>query len=230
MRQRNSNNNYSNQQSRIPDSHHLALSKDVYRNNLHKGDVAPNGYKISRIDRNNETGFKGALYERTINGKTNRIYATAGTQDLKDAVEDARQLVGHSEQYRESVLIAKDLVMDYPNVEFTGHSLGGGEANANALSTGNRAVTFNPAAISQPTKDNLGLTGRTADITSYVVKGEAVNHYQSTVLGLHAEGTIKTLPASYVPRIPFTPIDDLIRTYQRVDNHSLDTVIEKFNQ
>ena len=230
-----SQNNNSNQQTRIPDSHHLALSNDVYRNNLRIGDVAGNGYNVIQVDQNDEIGFQGALYERTINGKTNYIYATAGTEPAniqgfkKDMFENAKQLFGHSEQYKESIKIAQKLVRRYPNVEFTGHSLGGGEANANALATGNRAVSFNPAGISGTTKDKLGLTVRTADITSYVVEGEFISHSQS-LLRLTVEETIITLPASYAPEIPVIKVDDYIRAYQRFRNHGLDVVNEKFNQ
>lgn len=41
-------------------------------------------------------------------------------------------------------------------------------------------------------------------------------------------GNIKTLPASYVPQIPFTKIYDIARTIQRGINHTMKVVQEKF--
>jgi hypothetical protein len=50
------------------------------------------------------------------------------------------------------------------------------------------------------------------------------------MIGIRAEGKITTLPASYVPQIPFTKADDVIRTGQRAYNHTMGVVTDKFNQ
>lgn len=147
----------------------------------------------------------------------------------KDGFEDIKQVFGSSKQYGESVGFAEQYSKDYKGVSFTGHSLGGGLASANALKVEGKAVTFNAAGLSNATKSNLSLTGNTANISAYVVQGEAVDFYQSKV-GIRAEGNITTLPASYFPQIPFTKIDDAYRTYQRVQNHLMGTVIQKFNE
>jgi len=127
---------------------------------------------------NNSTGYRGVLFEGVYNGNTEYIYATAGTDDIHDVFQDVGQLKGISTQYRDTVKIADDLAKKYEGVSFTGHSLGGGLAAANALAVEGKAVTFNAAGLSLFTKSNLGLGGKNADISAYIVKGELVDRLQ----------------------------------------------------
>jgi hypothetical protein len=89
-------------------------------------------------------------------------------------------------------------------------------------------VTFNAAGLSNATKNLLGIQNSTANISAYVVQGETVDYYQSKI-GLKAEGNVTYLPAQYVPQIPLVVLDDIIRTYQRVQNHMMSVVIQKYN-
>jgi hypothetical protein len=168
-----------------PDEVYVPIADHVYGAQV--GDVTNNGWEVARVDQN-ESGFQGALYKGTYNDKTEYIYATAGTQDVgKDGVADVKQVFGASKQYEESVALAEGLSDEYAGVSFTGHSLGGGLASANALAVEGKAVTFNAAGLSRGTKKNLGLSGNTANITAYVVSGEALDAFQRNV-GLRAEG------------------------------------------
>ena len=211
-----------------PDEVYVPLADLAYDGVV--GDVTSNGWEIIRVDENEETGYRGVLYQGTFNGKTEYIYAMAGTQDIVDAVEDIWQLIGLSEQYVESYYYARLTRMYYEGVSFTGHSLGGGLASAAALSVENgKAVTFNAAGLSNATKKLLGIQSSTASISAYVVRGEAVDYYQSKI-GLKAEGDITYLPATYFPEIPLTLSDEIIRTHQRIQNHSMSVVFQKFNK
>ena len=214
-----------------PDDVYVPIADHVYSEGLKAGMKTSNGWEVMRVDNDNETGFRGALYQGTFNGKTEYIYATQGTNptSIKDWVNNAQQVFGESPQYRQSVEYAEKYSKNeaYSGVSFTGHSLGGGLASANALATGGKAVTFNAAGLSGATKESLGITGNKANISAYVVQGEAVSYYQS-IVGLQAEGRITTLPASYAPQIPFTRVDDAIRVYQRVQNHMMEAVIQRF--
>jgi RHS repeat-associated protein len=168
-----------------PDEVYLPLANHVY--NAKKGDVTENGWEVVRVDEYS-TGYKGALYKGTYDGKTEFIYANAGTEDLSnDGVEDIKQLVGSSSQYNGTAYTAERLVEEYSGVSFTGHSLGGGLASANALVTEGKAVTFNAAGLSKATKSNLNVEGNVADITAYIVEGEIVDKSQR-LIGLSAEG------------------------------------------
>lgn len=134
----------------------------------------------------NETGFVSKLFQREKNGHREYMLATAGTRDFNDWMHNALQLWGESAQYRYSVEIAKKLHQQIKNnggtLMFTGHSQGGGEALCNALATGNRAIVFNPAGVSQATKEQLGLT-RLAEhvnklVTTFIVDEDPLNIFQ----------------------------------------------------
>ena len=169
-----------------PDEAYVPLAEHVYGAQV--GDVTSNGWEAIRVDQN-DSGLQGALYKGTADSgfEGEHIYATAGTQGLKDVGADVKQVFGNSKQYSESVGIAEGLSENYEGISFTGHSLGGGLASANAFATEGKAVTFNAAGISRATKNELGLSGKTANITSYIVSGEILNGFQRNV-GLRAEG------------------------------------------
>lgn len=175
--------------------------------------------------------FQSAVYRRMKeDGNYEYVYATAGSSSGQDFVQNKKQLEGTSEQYQQSVLNAEILSTELGDKELTydGHSLGGGLASANALKTGDPAITFNAAALSSKTKNNLGLNQK-ADIIAYIVSGEVVDYLQS-MIGIKAEGTVKYLPASYIPNVPFTNADDVVRMGQRVNNHLMGTVIKKIKE
>ncbi len=199
-----------------PDETYLPIAEHVYTENLAIGMKTSNGWEVVNIDQDKKTGYFGALYKGTFNGKTEYIYATRGTEptSAQDWINNAQQIFGNSPQYKQSVEYAEKYAKQYTGVSFTGHSLGGGLASANALKIEGKAVTFNAARLSDATKNNLKLTGNVANISAYIVEGEAVDYYQS-MIGLKAEGNITYLPASYVPEIPFTKIDDAYRISTR---------------
>ncbi|WP_044078455.1 RHS repeat domain-containing protein, partial [Prevotella sp. oral taxon 317] len=133
------------------------------------------------------SGFKSALYERTYKGKTEYVYATAGTDftEVSDWKNNIKQLVGMSEQYDISMRNAEKISQVTGNSEltFTGHSLGGGLAAANAYKTGRSAMTFNAAWVSPFTVFSRKL----ARIDAYINWGDELNTVQSAV-GLRADG------------------------------------------
>jgi RHS repeat-associated protein len=137
------------------------------------------------------TGLNSALYERKgKDGKMEYVYATAGTDatDWKDLAADYLQMFGKSGQYEEANMNAREISSDLKGSEitFVGHSLGGGEAAANALATGRDAITFNAAALSDATKEGLQLN-KSAKIDNFDVKGQLIK--AQTLIGLRPEGT-----------------------------------------
>jgi len=125
---------------------------------------------------NEENGLNSRLYEKVVDGKvTEYVYAVAGTDDWEDMKQDAKQLVGKSEQYEQSKNNAVKISNKVGNMEltFVGHSLGGGESAVNLLATANdklkrSAITFNAAGVSEKTLKNLELNTKYAyKITSY---------------------------------------------------------------
>jgi hypothetical protein len=158
------------------------LSKAVY------GDAVTieqlNGWSVSKavtglIYNDPASGFKSQLYEKTVNGKKEYCYVTAGTEASKaDVAADVLQVAGLSRQYQESVnnaIALKKLFGD--TLSFTGHSLGGGMAEANARATGDSATTFNAAGLSPATVLFLGL-GSNSDTNAYIMKSDPLNALQ----------------------------------------------------
>jgi len=213
----------------IPTFYEAALiAKHVYGD---KVELA-GGWKVSNIaykTMNSDSGLQSAVYERTVDGVTEYVYATAGTQftDYKDWLEDITQLFGKTNQYSESIDIAGQLSKELSSFEltFVGHSLGGGLAAANALHTDKNAITFNPAALSSATKKNLGLPPlNKGKITNVIIRGEVVNFLQSLV-GMSYEGNKSIIKALYLPSI--SKETRIINTILRLYNHSIDTVIDR---
>lgn len=200
---------------------YIPIADHVYTEGLEKGMKTSNGWTVERVDLN-ESGFKGALYSGEYNGKTEYIYATQGTEptSLKDwATNGSQILTGNANQYKESIKIAETENIDHPGISFTGHSLGGGLASANALSVNGKAITFNAAGLSDATKENLTLSGKTANITAFIVSGEIVD-YSQRMIGLKAEGNRIYMPNDYSNATIFG----------RGLNHMMDSVKTSFQE
>jgi len=170
------------------------MANDAYNTYNRKQAVDGGWQRIKSLNgvkfEDKRTDFQSALYSRTINGKTEYTFATAGTASGKDAWQDGIQTFGASGQYAFSVEQAKALsgLLQGQELTFTGHSLGGGTASANALATGNAAITFNAAGISLLTKTREGLLFKSSvNIRAFIIPGEAVDYYQG-IVGSTAEG------------------------------------------
>ena len=137
--------------------------------------------------RDKDSGFKSAIYERTYKGKTEYVYATAGTDftEMNDWKNNIKQIIGKSEQYDISMRNAEKISQVIGNSEltFTGHSLGGGLAAANAYKTGRSAMTFNAAWVSPFTIFNR----KFPRIDAYINWQDELDKVQRSV-GLRADG------------------------------------------
>ena len=157
------------------------------------------GWRVSNLHidgvtlklKDDRSGFKSAIYERTIDGVTEYVYATSGTDG--DSPEDWNnnflQVFGVSEQYNISKENAR-VLSDNINQEltFVGHSLGGGMAATNAYKTGRSAMTFNAAWVSPLTIAPWNRKG--AKIDAYVHVRDELNIFQQTHMGVRANGNI----------------------------------------
>lgn len=180
---------------------YAGLPKDASRELKRAHRHAPNAPK----------GFASALYERgNPDGTLTYAYVTAGTDDLHDGLEDARQPLGlKSAQYLQSVKNAGLLHDALANHElyFIGHSLGGGLASANALATGREAITFNAAGLSRGTRrrgklmDPALYQARGGHIDAYVVEGEVVSRAQSVSVQLLLLSVLRPVLGRELPRL-----------------------------
>lgn len=149
---------------------------------------------------NPHNGLNSNVYSREINGKTEYAYVTNGTNpaSIMDWINNFRQGGGFgSSQYGQSIDNARqlrDLIGD-AELTYIGHSLGGGEAIANAHATGDPAIVFNPASLSPFTRLWYGLS-EDAEINTYITDGEILDLLRimyphiAFLLGLHPEGNI----------------------------------------
>jgi len=196
------------------------MSKAVYGDPLSLQDSADlHGWKVSTavaglMLNDPASGFKSQLFERTnkTTGLTEFCYVTAGTDfsSAKDWMANGLQLLGLSKQYDESTnnaMVLKELLGDA--LSFAGHSLGGGLAEANAIATGDSAITFNAAGVSIFTN---GCNFK-SDTDAYIMSTDPLNSVQhSNMLLPTAGGNIHTLN-------PVSPSGWL-------NGHSINSVIE----
>jgi len=167
------------------DAEALGLTKYAYGDknatskNLGSWSVSKKGDDLPLREKN--SGFRSTLFERTINGETQYVYAFAGTQDLgRDGLNDVEQVAGASDQYDLAINNAKVLTNRFggDNITYVGHSLGGGLAIASAMATDSHAITFNPAWISQATIANYQLNTNAGCINNHIIRGEILDASQ----------------------------------------------------
>ena len=185
--------NYIDQNGREPKPAEAArIAAHVYGDK--KDDILIGGWRVSKkyvVKNQTSTGLKSKVYERVVNGKvTEYVYATAGSEDLKDWMENCKQPFGMSIQYHEAAETAKMIseAIGDKELNYVGHSLGGGEAALNTLVTydegkGRKAFTFNAAGVSDITKIVEGslLTPfqSEASIEAYILRTDPLNIIQN---------------------------------------------------
>ncbi|HEX8039452.1 MAG TPA: RHS repeat-associated core domain-containing protein [Chryseosolibacter sp.] len=208
------------------------IAKHVYGNDDVK---LKGGWKVSERQfkgvtlSDKKTGLQSQVYERTIQkgkdkGKVEYVYATAGTnpEEKADIATDALQGVAVSAQYDQSVENAREISSQLSKTDseltFTGHSLGGGEAAANALATGKDAITFNPAGLTKLSilryggLENL----KVSKIDAYVMKTDPLNYGQGELGTADFIGTRHDVnPASFGAIFNGHSIDHMITALEK---------------
>ena len=153
-----------------------------------KDDILIGDWKVSDkyfgILYNDDSGLNSNLYEKTVDGITEYVYATAGTDPSSwaDIKADMLQPFGLSKQYSNSIDNARNLDININNeLTFVGHSLGGGQAAANAMATGRSAVTFNAAGVGTGTKffNGVNVFSSSKNIDAYIMKNDPLNNIQN---------------------------------------------------
>lgn len=142
------------------------LSQDVYQAES-AGPIGAAGW--TRVDdlppgistplSSDASGFQAAIY---TDGNGRYVLAFAGTEfsSGSDWATNLGQGLGFgTAQYRDAMALAQEASAEWGDqLVITGHSLGGGLASAGSLASGNPAVTFNAAGLSDQTLRDLGFT------------------------------------------------------------------------
>lgn len=178
----------------VPVFNQALLARDVYYDESVPG-LLPAGYSrlsaaelaelnLSPKDLVNEkSGYFAAVY-KTDEGRyllVNRG-TEAGKEGLKDWGANFKQGIGlgshqHTQAMRTATLIAEAAP---GQVDFAGHSLGGGLAQAQALVTGHNATVFNAAGLHRKTIKpfDTDLSDARKLVNAYNVRGEVLNTLQ----------------------------------------------------
>jgi LysM repeat protein len=178
-----------------------------------------------------DSGYFAALYRNEIDNTY--VYANRGTdggsEGMKDWTHNFLQAVGaESSQYTRALDNAREVASSAlaGAVTFTGHSLGGGLASAQAFATGIAGVTFNAAGLSPSTVGSIGaaqMTGNQGLVKAYYVKGELLSTLQddgrlagaalmtalgSPVAGLATYAALSNVPAAAGTRIAMDAVSN----------------------
>ncbi|MCF0060629.1 lipase family protein [Dyadobacter chenwenxiniae] len=178
------------------------LSKDVYdadKNFISPIEGQPEGWhKLDEAELNSIginksdlidpiSDFKAAIYKPSFKSPPPKyVVAFAGTDSVTDMEHNIKQGLGKkSEQYNYAMEIAKRIQnrVGTANVEFTGHSLGGGLASAASTVTGSKASTINSAGLNMATVKRLGIDpevfeARAKNIDAFYSKSDPLNNIQ----------------------------------------------------
>lgn len=185
-----------------------------------------------------QSGYFAAIY-KTPAGRyvvANRG-TTSGESAAKDWKTNLQQGAGRrASQYDDAIRAALKITAALPGqVDFVGHSKGGGLAQAQALATHSQAVVFNAAALHGNTLGRHGMHGRHANglVRAYNVGGEVLNRLQDKTPGIvpSVRGGRYELPAVRAPVSTATGLEwqgemGKLRTVKHaVALHGMDSVI-----
>jgi len=145
---------------------------------------APEGWERLQNYQDPSSGFFAVAYRSQIDGHVVVAYRGTEPTTWADWRTNLAQGAGlPSTQYAEAAIVARQAQAQYSqpgdNLEFTGHSLGGGLAATGAMATGQHADTFNAAGVNRMSDFYYGLDRRNAaNIDNHRVDGEVLTNAQ----------------------------------------------------
>jgi hypothetical protein len=144
-----------------------ALLSDAAYQDLSEGEIIGSEWQVKKVVNKYTMGGRvsAVLFESKSSGEA--VLAFRGSDGLMDwgatnlpglishlpnPVSPARSPVGQSAYARE---LAAELAREYPDIAFTGHSLGGRLAKVAAMETDSKAIVFDTAPLSKPEKQKF---------------------------------------------------------------------------
>ena len=116
-------------------------------------------------------------------------------EDWKNSVQQGTS--NPSDYYDRALKIAKRInATQSGNVEYVGHSLGGGLASAASAMYGSPATTFNAAGLNDNTLLSHGIVPNSGNTDAYYVEGDILSSLQDNTLGLMSRGAGERIPLS----------------------------------
>lgn len=187
--------------------------------------------------------FMARVYVSGTGADAKYVVAFRGTQGNSDWLSNAKQAFGVSSDHYDKAMKIGDKIArsGNENVTLTGHSLGGGLASAAAVASGQDAITFNAAGLSDATiksanqiRTNAGVANA-GKVDAYFIRGEVLSGLQDggdrvvgALLGGIIGAAVVDAPEAYGNRIGLDgnrPSD--VRWYQDnpVSRHGMNWVI-----
>lgn len=104
----------------------------------------------------------------------------SGVKNVNDWINNGAQASGINSEYYKRAIDIGAKISKYPNIDISGHSLGGGMASATSMASGKPAWTFNAAGLNSGTVEKYGseILGTTSNIQAYRVEGELLTTLQ----------------------------------------------------
>lgn len=120
--------------------------------------------------------------------------------DIQDDIDQSQGFTTSQYVLAQNLALVLRETLGAQNINFTGHSLGGGLATVGALTIGRPAIVYNPAGLHPDVAEDLNLDINDADqlVTNYYVEGEIVTAAQD-------------LDPLYVPNLKWPYIPPFIR-------------------
>ncbi|MGH8018109.1 MAG: hypothetical protein ACREIA_07435 [Opitutaceae bacterium] len=188
---------------------------------LNNNAQALQSHGINASQLSNSNGFQAVVYQNTVTGTI--TVAFGGTNGLNDWGPNIGQGFGmETEQYNMAMQLATAITTANPTsqIEFVGHSLGGGLASAAGLVTGRATATFNAAGLHSSTTyayDQTTLANANSLIDAYYVGGEILSSAQDS----------SPLPNAAGERHRLAPASGL-NWNEPVEKHDIQSVINSF--
>ena len=127
-------------------------------------------------------GFHAARYRSQIDGTEVLAFEGTTMSSMDDWSANLGQGLGmQTSQYDQAITLAREQARAHPNIQLTGHSLGGGLASAGAGVTGAPTWTFNSAGLHPNTVERAGGNLATANrvTQTWHVAGEVLTGVQT---------------------------------------------------
>ena len=158
------------------------------------GLIDSNGGRLTEIP---DSDFKVDVFKGP-DGKYVVAFKGATPSSMEDWKNNIQQGAGNpGDYYSRALRIADQLHANDPdNVEYAGHSLGGGLASAAAASYGSPATTFNAAGLNDKTLLRTGVASDSANSNAYYVQGDILSGPRDNSFGLAPQAAGKRMELS----------------------------------
>lgn len=227
---------------------HALLAQDVYADTP----KPPAGYRVASeadlqalgLDPSllSDGDFRARVYVTGDGAQAEYSIAFRGSQSGGDWVANAQQAAGFDSTHYRAALAIGERIARSPladQVDFTGHSLGGGLAATAAVASGRPADTFNAAGLHGDTIDDAATfqRGQPGHVDAWHVRGEILSLLQDGgdrviggMFGGFAGGLLVDAPEAYGERHGLDSVAPGDKNWfdrlNPVDRHGMDWVLQ----